>query len=136
MCIAWNEEYEIGIGLLDGQHRLLAEIVSDLHAEARKGTRTPFLGILVAELRRNAERHFATEGRFLRAGRLLRPMPEARASDLDHFGNCLARIEHHLDAREDALPPDLVAELAAWWRNHLHRTICSLDIESLDGCAA
>lgn len=136
MCIEWNKQYELEIDLIDGQHRLLADIINDIGKEAIKGIKTPFLRILVAELRRNAERHFATEEWFLNAGMLLRPTPEARACDLDKLLYCVTRIEHHLDTKPGTVPPDIVAGLGEWWEEHMVYAARSLAVATDCGCSA
>ncbi|MBV5266702.1 bacteriohemerythrin [Pinisolibacter aquiterrae] len=57
----WNASFEIGIPLIDAQHRRLVDLINDLATAITEGGRLPEVGALLQELRDYSAKHFADE---------------------------------------------------------------------------
>ena len=63
--LAWNDEYLVGINVLDDQHIELFEIVNRLHEAMMSGQEPAVTGPLMATLIAATRRHFETEEKIL-----------------------------------------------------------------------
>jgi hemerythrin len=63
--IEWNERYEVGIAVIDGQHREMLEIANRLLAGLHAGRDLDELVETLRELVRSAEHNVATEERLM-----------------------------------------------------------------------
>ncbi len=62
--INWNETLDLGIAIIDREHRELAKAINDLHFKAKDAASTGELKRLMNGLQVSIEAHFATEERF------------------------------------------------------------------------
>ena len=63
--VQWSARYEVGIEVIDGQHRHLLELINRLQQELDTGNDLELLVESLRELVRYTEHHFATEERLM-----------------------------------------------------------------------
>jgi hemerythrin len=63
--VHWSARYEVGIEVIDGQHRHLLELINRLQQELDSGSDLELLVESLRELVRYTEHHFATEERLM-----------------------------------------------------------------------
>lgn len=107
--IEWSEHYEVGVAVIDGQHREMLEIVNRLLEGLRGGRDAGELVETLRELVRCAEHNVATEERLMQEHGL------AVAHHAEEHRRLLEAIRH-FDLRLD---PGGLADSASWLREWL-----------------
>lgn len=59
--LEWREEYEIGVGTIDEEHRRLFELLNTLYDAMKAGRGRDEIGGIIAELEAYVDYHFASE---------------------------------------------------------------------------
>jgi methyl-accepting chemotaxis protein/hemerythrin len=116
-AIAWSRRFAVGIGVIDGQHREMLQLVNKVLAGKRAGRETEALVEVLRELVRCTKHHFATEERL---------MDEVGAKAARH------RAEHrkllqNLERYTDRLDDDTLAAAPAFLRKWLLEHIEAVD---------
>jgi hemerythrin len=116
--LEWSPRYELGVDLIDAQHRQLFETVGALLDEVAKG-RTDGLAPTLAFLRLYALEHFAAEQALMaRSGY---PEADAHAAEHARFAEELVAFEarHAREPQGPWLASKLGIGLAEWLRAHV-----------------
>jgi len=113
--IVWNPEYDLGIPILDEQHRGIVTIINSLHYGTQRSYIKNILSPTIDMLRSYADIHFQTEEYFLDAF----GFPDAANHRLLHreYTSKLAGIERELSIDKD--PHQLMGFLKKWWLGHI-----------------
>ena len=64
--ITWGPSLEIGIGIIDSQHRRLVDLINELHEAIEKGRGNAVVGETLKGLADYAQTHFRTEEELLK----------------------------------------------------------------------
>lgn len=107
--IEWSEHYEVGVAVIDGQHREMLEIANRLLEGLRGGRDAGELVETLRELVRCTEHNIATEERLMQEHGL------APAHHAEEHRRLLEAIRH-FDLRLD---PGGLADSASWLREWL-----------------
>lgn len=78
--IHWGPEYELGVELIDRQHKQLANMINCLSTAMSYGDARPILGSLVEQLLVAAEQHFRSEKELMEQSQF----PERKAHQEEH----------------------------------------------------
>jgi hemerythrin-like metal-binding protein len=112
-AIAWSRRYAVGIGVIDGQHREMLQLVNKVLAGRRAKRDPEDLVEVLRELVRCTEHHFATEERL---------MDEAGARAARHRAEhrkLLERLERYTDRLDDKTLVDAPRFLRQWLLAHI-----------------
>lgn len=107
--IPWLERYEVGVAVIDGQHREMLELVNRLLAGLREGRDRAELVEVLRELVRATEHNIATEERLMQEHGLA---PAHHAESHSRLLEALRRFDLRLD-------PGGLADSASWLREWL-----------------
>jgi hemerythrin-like metal-binding protein len=107
--IPWLERYEVGVAVIDGQHREMLELVNRLLADLGEGREREALVETLRELVRATEHNIATEERL---------MQEHGLSPL-HHADAHTRLLEAIRRFDLRLDPDGLAGSASWLREWL-----------------
>jgi hemerythrin-like metal-binding protein len=107
--IDWHERYEVGIAVIDGQHREMLELVNRLLAGLHTGREHEELVETLRELVRATEHNIATEERL---------MQEHGLSPL-HHADAHTRLLEAIRRFDLRLDPQGLAGSASWLREWL-----------------
>jgi len=107
--IDWHERYEVGIAVIDGQHREMLELVNRLLAGLHTGREHEELVETLRELVRATEHNIATEERL---------MQEHGLSPL-HHADAHTRLLEAIRRFDLRLDPQGLAASASWLREWL-----------------
>jgi len=119
--IVWKPEYNLGIPIIDEQHRGIVTIINSLHYGTQnsyiKNIITPIIGML----RNYADIHFQTEEFFLKSVNY----PDAANHHLLHleYPSKLSKIEW--ESKNDKSARQLMDFIKKWWIGH----ICEEDMQ-------
>jgi hemerythrin-like metal-binding protein/diguanylate cyclase (GGDEF)-like protein len=115
--IRWEQRFEVGIEVLDGQHRHLLELINRLAADLRAGRDFDPLLDSLKDLVRYTEHHFATEERLMDE---VGAAAERHRAEHRRLEGSLARLTLRLDAEG-------VSESSRFLRDWLFRHIDEVD---------
>jgi len=113
--IVWNPEYDLGIPIIDEQHRGIVTIINSLHYGTQSSYIKNILSPTIGMLRSYADIHFQTEEYFIETI----GFPDAANHRLLHreYTSRLAGIERELSIDKD--PRQLMGFLKKWWLGHI-----------------
>ena len=113
--IVWKAEYELGIPIIDEQHRGVVTIINSLHYGTQSSNIKNILSPTIGMLHSYADIHFQTEEYFLKTINY----PDAANHRLLHqeYTSKLAGIERESSADRD--PHQLMCFLKKWWLGHI-----------------
>ena len=119
--IVWKPEYDLGIPIIDEQHRGVVTIINSLYYGTQNSYIKNILSPTIDMLRSYADIHFQTEEHFLEAINY----PGTADHRLLHQGysSILAGIDRVGTAERD--PHELMDFLKKWWLGH----ICEEDMQ-------
>jgi hemerythrin-like metal-binding protein len=117
--IEWGPELELGIPLLDAQHRSLIDLANRLFEELKRDKAGEEARRAVAELFAYSATHFADEEAFFE--RFNFPSRDRHASSHEAFIARAAEFEDRLTAGSPAETAELLAFLQSWIRRHIAR---------------
>jgi len=113
--IIWKQEYDLGIPIIDEQHRGIVTIINSLHYGTQSKCIKNILPPTINMLRSYANIHFQTEEHFLE----ILEYPGAASHRLLHqeYTSKLAGIEREISVDRD--PGQLMGFLKKWWLGHI-----------------
>ena len=115
----WNASFEIGIPLIDAQHRRLVDLINDLATAITEGGKLPEVGALLQELRDYSLKHFADEEEIM-TGAPLSEREKTRHRNA-HIG--FVRKVEEIGRRDDLLSTDVSEQvlefLITWLISHI-----------------
>jgi len=113
--IVWKPEYDLGIPIIDEQHRGIVTIINSLHYGTQSSYIKNILSPTVGMLRCYADIHFQTEEHFIETI----GYPGVANHRLLHqeYTSKLAGIERGISIDKD--PRQLMGFLKKWWLGHI-----------------
>lgn len=124
VAVAWKSEFEVGLKVIDDQHRRLFDTVSELDAMVKKGIASgPEVEKALAFLGSYATTHFVFEEKCMSDYNC--PAADKNRAAHSDFLEFFAEFKEGFDRSEDPLPQlsALVSYLTSWLESH----ICNLD---------
>ncbi len=115
----WNASFEIGIPLVDAQHRKLVDLINALATAITEGGKLPQVEALIQELTDYAAKHFADEERLLERSTL------SEGEKMRHRGAHRGFVEkvQEIGKRDDLLRADVSEQvlefLITWLVSHI-----------------
>jgi hemerythrin-like metal-binding protein len=118
--LEWNDQLALGHDEIDGQHRMLVDMINELHDQVQAGRQRQGLADTVQGLKAYAAYHFAEEERLM----LRHGYPELETHRLAHlefqeqgeaFGTAILLEKY----QETALK--VLAYLTGWYSRHVQR---------------
>ena len=113
--IVWNPEYDLGIPILDEQHRGIVTIINSLHYGTQRSYIKNILSPTIDMLRSYADIHFQTEEHFLKT--IDYPGTANHCLLHQEYTSKLAGIERESSVDKD--PHQLMRFLKKWWLGHI-----------------
>lgn len=115
--INWNKDLELGIELIDGQHKMLVEMINELHDSSLEGKSFEKMGDIFTGLLFYAHTHFATEEKlFEKSG-----YPQ-RLEHVRQHNDFIMKVSSRFDKMkkgELVLSVDIARYLRDWLINHV-----------------
>jgi hemerythrin len=113
----WTEEYQVGIGFVDTQHKQLVDIINWLHQAIVSGKGKQVVGKMLEELIRYTKAHLTAEEKVLQSC----GYPEFLALHIENERLAYAVLEFHqkLMSNELALTDTVADFLKDWLGQHI-----------------
>jgi hemerythrin len=116
----WKNDYSLGHGDIDGQHKRLFELASDLHAAMTQGKGRDALSQTLGNLVSYTKKHFADEEHLMQTNHY----PDYRHHKADHDALTARVIEFQkeFEAGRVGMSVDLLQFLKDWLTKHIGET--------------
>lgn len=118
--IYWMPEFNTHIEVIDKQHRLLVELVNELHEAHSKGKDRAVLLKLINKLGLYAATHFAREEDFFE--KFNYPDMDEHLQEHDYFEDMLSQFEEEYKNGRQDLSFKVIIFLSDWLVNHINGT--------------
>lgn len=118
--ITWNQSYSVEIPTIDEQHKTLVELINKLHDARLAGKGADALGLILTELIRYTQTHFAHEERLMRLYNY--PDYEGHKKLHNDLVGKVLEVKSKFDAGEKALSGEVFDFLKDWLVNHIQGT--------------
>ncbi|CAA7622981.1 bacteriohemerythrin [Magnetospirillum sp. SS-4] len=116
--VAWNESLAVGNALLDSDHRLLIDLLNQLHDAIDTGQSRDVIGNVVSVLAEYVEHHFQREEAIMADAGF--PGMDAHLSQHRDLGGRVRRVrDRYLAGERGALAEDVVDLLKKWLTEHI-----------------
>ena len=118
VSVAWNESFSVGNAQLDSDHRILFELIAQLHDAMETGQTRDVVGSVVGVLVEYVQYHFRREEALFAAT----AYPDAQSHAGQHRaleGKVVAIHRRWLDGDRDALDEAVLALLKKWLTEHI-----------------
>jgi hemerythrin len=117
--INWSAKYSVGVKNLDEQHKVLIDMLNELHAAMLKGQAQNLAGTLLPKVQRHARDHFSTEERLMESTKF----PGLAEHRAEHSA-LLARADEYAarHKRGDiSVYLELLTFMRDWLTNHMQK---------------
>ena len=117
MALEWIDKYSVNIPEIDIQHKKLFEMINNFHQSTVAGNSTKPIATLIAEMKKYALTHFATEERIMEE----KGFPRLKNHKQRHkdFADKVQNLEEKLKEGKLILPSEIVKFLNEWIVNHI-----------------
>lgn len=114
--IEWRDEFSVGVGSVDLEHRELIEMINDLHSLMGKGADHDRVVSSLGDIFAQISAHFALEEKFMRDSGYPEYLPHKDSHEtlLDELRDIMDRVEDDGSFDEDRLS----RELESWFTEH------------------
>jgi len=114
--IQWKEEFSVGVGSVDLEHRELIEMINDLHSLMGEGAGHDRVVASLGDIYAQISAHFALEEKFMRDSNYpdYAPHKDNHERLLDELRDIMDRVEDDGSFDEDRLS----RELERWFTEH------------------
>lgn len=116
----WKQEYSLGHADIDGQHKRLFELASDLHSAMTQGKGKESLSRTLGNLLAYTKQHFANEERLMQAHHYPE-YPEHKAAH-DALTARVVEFQKKFEAGRVGMTIELLQFLKEWLRTHIGET--------------
>ena len=118
--LAWSETYSVGSAMIDSDHRILINLINQLHDAVETGQSRDVLGSVLNVLTEYVEHHFHREE--LLMGHIGYPEREAHtASHRDLEARVRAVRDRWMAGERQVLDDEVMAFLKRWLTEHILR---------------
>lgn len=117
-ALAWSEAYGVGNAMLDSDHRILINLLNQLHDAAETGQSREVVGTVVNVLAEYTEHHFRREEGLLAAAGYPR-LEEHRAAHRELEDKVRALRDRWLGGDRSALDEEVLLMLKKWLTDHI-----------------
>ena len=116
--IYWMPEFNTNIAIIDQQHRLLVDLINELHQAFESGKDRQVLLKLIDKIGMFAASHFAREEHFFEIHGY--PHMEEHLQEHDYFEDMLFQFEDEFKAGKQNLSLNVLTFLSDWLVSHIN----------------
>ncbi len=116
----WKQEYSLGHSTIDGEHKRLFELASELHAAMSQGKANAALAPILGRLIDYTKTHFAHEESLMREHHY--PEYLKHKADHDELTAKVVALQKEFEAGHGTLSVGLLQFLKDWLTKHIGKT--------------
>lgn len=113
----WNDSYSVGVREIDGQHKILVNMLNELYDAMQSGKSNDILGGIILKLVNYTKTHFATEERYFE--RFGYPETLAHKKEHEKFTQKVLAFKGDFDSGKTALTVGITSFLKDWLVSHI-----------------
>jgi hemerythrin len=119
--IAWSEAFSVGNPLLDSDHRIIFDLLTQLYDATDTGQSRDVVGAILSALAEYAEHHFRREEGMMAASGF--PDLEGHKAEHRHLSADIGAIcDRYREGQKGVLSEDVVELLKKWLTQHIQVT--------------
>ncbi|WP_037572400.1 bacteriohemerythrin [Spirochaeta cellobiosiphila] len=115
--VVWNKDYDLGIGVIDSQHKKLATILNKLFEDMKDGKATEHIGETINGLLEYTEVHFSTEEKLFDSTAY--PLSTEHKKEHQEFVKKVTEFKEKFDKGNMLLSVSVMNFLKEWLLNHI-----------------
>lgn len=117
LLFPWSDIYSVKIGIVDGQHKKLVDIINRLHDAMREGQARERLGQILSDLIQYTQFHFSTEEKLMES----RGYPDYVQHKVEHdrLASTVLDLQRKFQKNEIGLTVDVMQFLKDWLVKHI-----------------
>lgn len=113
----WNNNYSVGIKEIDGQHKVLIDMLNELYDAMQSGKSNDILGAIIYKLVHYTKTHFATEEKYF--DKFGYPDTFAHKKEHEKFTQKVLAFKNDFDAGKVAMTVSITSFLKDWLASHI-----------------
>jgi len=113
--MSWNDEYNVGVAMIDQQHKKLFALIDKLDECLGGQVQKSDIATVVSSLVRYMQAHLLTEERLM----LRHGYQDYEQHKQEHDAFTRSVLQFDLRSSEPSMAKDLHDFLIAWWKNHI-----------------
>ncbi|MEI6387105.1 MAG: bacteriohemerythrin [Spirochaetota bacterium] len=118
--INWNDSLSVGLGEIDGQHKILIDLVNKLHEAMKIGQAKESLVHIFKELIDYTGNHFRKEESCMKAFGY--PAFAAHKNEHDKLVSKVVNLEMEFETGSEMIPFEVMDFLKSWLSDHIQGT--------------
>jgi len=115
--VEWSDSLSVGIDEIDAQHRVLVNLVNEMHQAIEQGRGSEAVGAVLTRLGEYTRIHFAVEESLMRL--LGYPDLERHKEEHAELMTRLQELRQRFESGSSALDGDLMSLLKVWLTRHI-----------------
>jgi len=115
--VEWSDSLSVGIDEIDAQHRVLVNLVNEMHEAIEQGRGSEAVGVVLTRLGEYTRIHFAVEESLMRL--LGYPDLERHKEEHAELMTRLQELRQRFESGSSALDGDLMSLLKVWLTRHI-----------------
>lgn len=117
-CVIWNDRFEVGINIIDEQHKGLVDIMNKLCDSLDQGTEKEVIQDVLKELSDFAVSHFGTEEKYFKEFNYEKT--EEHIAEHNKFKEKIESLKKDCDEKSCSnVSTDAMAYLGEWFAEHV-----------------
>ena len=115
--IEWDKSFDIKIGIIDKQHRMLVNMINDLYGAMNSGKERDAIKKMLGKLKDYSAMHFGREEHYFE----MFAYPEAKAHEKEHsdFEKKVFAFESEFNEERQDLSIEMMNFLSQWLVSHI-----------------
>lgn len=115
--IDWKYSFSVNVEKIDQQHKMLIEMINNLHEAMKQGKGKVILGDIINGLICYTDTHFKTEEVYFE--QYLYPQATIHKAEHDEFVKAVSSFKSDFDKGKVILSNDILQFLKNWLQNHI-----------------
>jgi len=113
----WSDAYSVKIGVMDTQHKVLVELINELHQAMVTGRGKEHLGGILSNLIKYTKSHFSAEEGLMQSNQY--PESTRHRAEHDRFSATVQEFQDKFQKNEVVLTMDVMDFLKEWLSKHI-----------------
>ena len=113
----WSDAYSVKIGVMDTQHKVLVELINELHQAMVTGRGKEHLGGILSNLIKYTKSHFSAEEGLMQSNQY--PEFTRHRAEHDRFSATVQEFQDKFQKNEVVLTMDVMDFLKEWLSKHI-----------------
>lgn len=115
--LSWNDQYSVNIKKIDEQHKILINLINDLHDAMKQGKGKDVMGSILDELANYTVHHFAYEEKLFVEKNY--PLTKQHKLEHDKLVSEVSNLQKSFKNGETIMTMEVLSFLKKWLNDHI-----------------